>query len=713
LAVLGVKNNRSDWISVATMLALALPAFGQLTVGGYNHVSATLGADGAWSVLIPATGWKIGGSVGLTAYATTINAGADKLGPYQELAFSYNVSTSSRNASIRVYTNRPLVLFSITYNNDSPNVSPFPAVTTYPRIFHLSFNGQFSPPDFVNLENDSPWVFFDGAANAFILSAASDYMTAATVRQADNSITAGISSRIAILPAGFSHRTALVYGQGINQTFANWGQTLTDLSGKQRPANDADALLKSVSYWTDNTATYYYNPGGPSYTGTLESIKAEFDAMGIGLGSLQLDSWWYPKGPDNSWSSHSGIWTYTAAPALFQPDLETFQAALGVPLITHARWIDPNSPYRTKYLMSGDVATDPQYWEDIATYLQSSGVVTYEQDWLGANAKTSFNLTDPYAFLGNMAASMARRGMTLQYCMGTPAHFMQSTSYNNVTTIRASQDGFRKANWTNFLYSSRFVAAIGAWPFADVFMSSQTSNLIAAALSAGPIGVGDAVGSLSKENLLKALRRDGVIVKPDVPATPLDSIFINDAQGIDVPMVAAAYSEYGGGLRTYYILAYTRAANGTIRIDPSAYGMAGSAYLYDWLGGAGHLINAGSSYTLDLANGFGYFVLSPIGQTGIALIGDKDQFVTLGKKRVPALTDNGRIDLTVSFAPGETERTLSGYSPTPVRARAVAGSASAPVWDPSTQLFTVKVMPAGGAGTAEVRIRGRGSRLRR
>jgi hypothetical protein len=685
-------------------MALGAPAFGQLTVSGYNQVSATLATTGAWSIFVPAAGWRFGGRVGSTVSSATINTGVDNLGDYLELAFLYSISTSSREASIRVYANLPVVLFSLTYNTASPNISPFPAITTYPAIPHLSFNGEFAAPEFTALLPDSPWVYFDAGASTFILSPASNFMTSATTLQADNSINAGISSRIATLPAGFTHRTILTLGQGINQTFVNWGQALTTLGGKQRPSNEADVLLKKISYWTDNGATYYYNPGGPSYTGTLESIKAEFDAKGIQLGTLQLDSWWYPKGPDDIWSDHSGIWTYTAAPDLFQPDLQTFQANLGVPLVTHARWIDVNSPYRTQYAMSGNVAVDPQYWEDIATYLQSSGVTAYEQDWLGDNAHADFNLTDPYAFLGNMAASMAARGITMQYCMATPAHFLQSTRYSNATTVRASGDGFSPSNWNSFLYSSRFASSIGLWPFTDVFMSSQTNNLIAAALSAGPIGVGDPVGSLSRDNLLKAVRSDGVIVKPDVSATPLDSVFINDALGIDVPMVASTYSDFGNGLRANYIFAFTRAANNTITIDPAVYGISGAAWLYDWIGGAGQLVAAGSAYTVNLANGFGYFVLTPVGKSGIAFLGDKGHIVTLGRKRIPAVSDTGRIDLTVSFAPGETERTLFGYSPFPVDVRPVAGRTGKVVWDPATELFTVTVMPAGTTGAAQIRI---------
>ena len=106
----------------------------------------------------------------------------------------------------------------------------------------------------------------DNAANTFILSPASDYMVASTTLGGSGEIEAGISSQIAVLPAGMTHRTALAFGRGINATIAAWGRALTDLAGKARPANDADALLKAVSYWTDNGASYYYNAGGTSYT---------------------------------------------------------------------------------------------------------------------------------------------------------------------------------------------------------------------------------------------------------------------------------------------------------------------------------------------------------------------------------------------------------------------------------------------------------------
>jgi hypothetical protein len=54
-----------------------------------------------------------------------------------------------------------------------------------------------------------------------------------------------------------------------------------------------------------------------------------------GWGSfLQLDSWFYPKGPN-------------------------------------ARWIDPSSPYNIQYANSGKVVTDPAFWDDRMRYLDN------------------------------------------------------------------------------------------------------------------------------------------------------------------------------------------------------------------------------------------------------------------------------------------------------------------------------------------------------
>ena len=48
-----------------------------------------------------------------------------------------------------------------------------------------------------------------------------------------------------------------------------------------------------------------------------------------------------------------------------------------------------------------------------------------------------------------------------------------------------SDDRFDRNRWDTFLYTSRFASALGVWPWSDVFMSSETNNLVLSVLSAG------------------------------------------------------------------------------------------------------------------------------------------------------------------------------------------------------------------------------------
>lgn len=689
---LALPGSPALWV-LLLLFAFAAQSFGQLSATGFQGATISVWPDGAFNVFVPDTHWTFSGTTGAPVYNARFNNGIDKLGAFQEILFDYFIAESSRTASIRIATGRPVVLFSLNWNNQAPNTSPFPTFQQYPQLQHIAYNDLFAHPDFSALPSDSPWIYFDSSANTYILSAASDYLTAST-ELVSGSIATGISPKIATIPAGLSHQTALVYGSGINATFTAWGHALTDLTGKKRPANDADVLLKNISYWTDNGANYYYNAGGPSYQDTLTSVVAEFATKGIKLGSIQLDSWWYPKGPDNSWASPGGIWTYNVSPAVFRTDLATVHTALGVPLTTHARWIDPKSPLHDHYTISGNAATDPAYWEDVATYLKDSGVTTYEQDWLGAQAQTEFNLTDPYAYLNNMAASTAKRGMSMQYCMAKPEHFLQGTHYNNLTTIRTSYDVFQPSHWTYFLYTSRLASALGEFPFSDVFRSTEKYSLILATLSAGPVGIGDKLGTVVKSSLMQAVRSDGVIVKPDVPITPLDSVFVADAAGVDTPMMAQTWTDYGSGLRAHYLFAYAKGANQTVVVDPASLGMTGPVYMYEYLSKTGRVIGLNERYTFDLTAPASYFVLVPIGSSGMAFLGDQYQFVTLGKKRIPSLSDDGVVNLTVDFASGEINRTLFGYSTGPVVAAASSGTIHGLTYDPNTQIFTLKASPA-------------------
>lgn len=664
---------------------------------------------------MPNLSWSFSGNIGAPLDHLQTGTGADGLGGYSEISFDF-AAAGGRHASIRNYLDRPGILFSLSNpSSGTPNTFAFPSFTRFPQnLNHLTFSGIFAPPSFWQLAADSPWIFFDDGGKTFILSPAANFMTASTAMGSNGELSSGVAPEITALPRGFEHRTLLVAEQGINRAFETWGLALTGLSGKTRPANDADVSLNKVGYWTDNGATYYYHMADSmGYEQTLTAVKRDFDRAAVKLGYLQLDSWFYPKGSGATWDNNgAGIYRYEAAAPPFMAGLARFQQNLGVPLITHSRWIDDSSPYHKLYRMSGNVVTDPAYWETVAGYLADSGVATFEQDWLADKAHTDFNLTDGDAFLDNMAASMGRRNITMQYCMASARHFLQGSKYSNLTTIRTSADHLQRDRWTDFLYASRLGSALGIWPFTDNLMSPEISQLLLATLSAGPVGVADPVGALNGPNLLRSVRGDGVIVKPDVPLTPSDASYRNLAHNVDAPQVAYTWSDFGA-MRTNYVFAFTQGSNARAKFSPSELGMtAASYYLYDYFAGTGQVVDPADVIEKPISGDALYMVLTPVGPSGIAIVGDLGQFVTMGKKRIAAFTDEGVARLTVRFAAGETSRTLLGYSPVKPSVTATDGAIGSFAYDEATHLFRVTVT-AGDSSSSSLRIQASGRPFRR
>lgn len=688
---------------------LPVSALGATTIVGAEGLTASIDSSGLYYIWAPSTGWYFSGTISYGLSNISVASSADNLGNYSEISFDFQ-SDAARHAAIRLYGNQQTVLFTLNSPSGAPNTVAFPNWSQYPHnLQQLTYSGIFAPPAFNNPSTEGPWVFFDSSANTFIVSPASHFMVATTGWGPNGELSSGISTQISTLPQGFQQRTFLVIGKGINRTFDIWGHALTSLFGKTLPASDADVSLNKLGYWTDNGATYYYQTSGSlSYEQTLAAVKANFDSLGVGLGYIQLDSWFYPKGPSDVWTANgNGIYQYVAAPALFPDGLANFRRSLGTSLITHARWIDPSSPYHQLYAMSGNVVTDPSYWNSIAQYLASSGVSTYEQDWLDDKAQTTFDLTNPDLFLGNMATALAQQGLTIQYCMASARHFLHSVLHNNVVTIRTSQDRMQPFQWLNFLYTSRLASALGLWPFTDNFLSTETGNLLLATLSAGPVGIGDPIGAINAANLRHAVRADGVIVKPDAPLTPIDSSYLSAAQAADVnhistPQVAATYTDFGGG-RAYYVFAYSQGATAPATFHPSDFGMERRAYLYDYFAGTGQVVNPSDLVTKPVGSDPVYLIAAPVGHSGIAVLGDLGQFVTLGKKRVESLTDHGVVRLTVNFAAGEQSRVISGYSPEMPIAQALNGTVGRVTYDASTGLFAI-VLDPGTDGTATIQI---------
>lgn len=731
---------RAAGISPAVaLLCAAWPAAASPTTLPASAAGVTVSVDrttGTYRVEAKDPAWSFAGTTGSPLERVAAAKGRDAVGAYQEITFRWtNAAGAPLAGAIREYQDRPAVLFAITARGAAGSAPPppaFPDFTTFPQGLHpFSYTDSvFAGSTFGLSSNATPWLLFDDrGARAAVLSPASDFFVARMQGggAAAASLASGLRPELTSVPAGFTHRTLLVLGQGIVPTFLAWGNTLGTLQGRHRPASDADPLLKYLSYWTDNGADYYYNYDlSKGYAGTLLALRDRYREERIPVRSLQLDSWWYQKSklsadrrlgktknpnlPEGTWNAYGGTLQYTASPALFPQGLGAFQRELGLPLVVHGRWIDWDSPYRQNYKISGVAPVDRRWWDDTARYLKQNGVITYEQDWLvdlyRYSPEMASTLGTGEAFTDGMADACKAQGLTLQYCMATPRFFLQGTKYDNLTTIRVSDDRFERRKWGHFLYTSLLARALGIWPWVDVFKSRETENLLLAALSAGPVGAGDALGAESKENLLLAARPDGVLVKPDVPIVPTDDSFLADARREHHPLVAATYTDHGP-LRTAYVFAFARPVDtGDLTFTPGSLGIGdgSAAYVYDWFAKTAKRVVAGAPYQAALPGGSdkpgsAYYLVAPVGASGIALFGDAGKFAGMGRQRIPDVRDTpDGLVVTVAFAPGEGPVTLHGCAAS-APAAASSGTVGPVAYDTATQHFTVTLSPAARART--------------
>ena len=671
-------------------------------------LQAVMKPDGSYELNLLITGWKLEGKLLGNPDGLMVTSGKDNIGDYREV----DATTAERLAAIRIYDAKPVALFrDERKTKDSDNIDPFPTFRSLPGgLYRFSYQQRnFGYYQFGKLGPEGPWMLFDKQDNAMAISPADHFLVSSMDEMSDGSIDSRIIGGIQRFPLGFEHDTLIATGTGINHVFTLWGSALMALGGKQAPANNADVTLAKLGYWTDNRTAYYYTFDPKlGYTGTLLAVRDEFTRLGIPLGYMQLDSWFYPKGPENRWDSRGdqleyGENEYRADKELFPEGLEAFQHALGIPMVTHARWVSPQSRYRQEFRMSGNVIIDRAFWKSTADYLRDAGVVTYEQDWLDENAHAMPNLSDPTSFLGEMAEAMGSAGINIQYCMPLPGDYMATTLYSNVETIRTSGDGFERGKWDTFLYDSRMAAALGVWPWTDAFPSKDLGSLIISTLSAGPVGVGDAIGQLDVTNLMAVVRKDGVIIKPDSPLLPIDNTYKRDALDERAPMVAMATTDFGG-VQARYLFAYPRqSSTSQVTVPLQDLGISGPAFAYNWAAHQGQTVPANGHLTMDFADGWAFYVISPINHAGLALLGDMDKIASLGRARFASVEDNGVLTAKILFSRDETMQSVYGYAAHRPVIKALVGNIDPMGYNEQTHIFTIEVSP-GNSHEAQIQV---------
>jgi hypothetical protein len=525
--------------------------------------------------------------------------------------------------------------------------------------------------------------------------------------------------------AGFATELAVIAGNGARECFARWAALLRESSGVAPPARDRDVLGRRVSYWTDNGSAYWYRTEpGHDVASTVVAAVDDLEARGLPVGAVQLDSWWYPHevlrpfDTDEWVVPPSGMVRWEPRADVLPDGIPALRERLGRrPLVAHCRHLSAQSPYVDEF----DVWTDadrahpqgPELYDRLLDQAVAWGVEVFEHDWLIECFLGVRGLRAPgraAAWQEGLDAGLGARGLTAQWCMASPADFAQVSRLRHVTSIRTSGDhGYLVGPdvlWAWFLHVNVMARALGLWPYKDVFHSTPTSETreveaLLAALSAGPVGVGDRIGEADVGLIRRTCRADGVLVRPDVPVAATDRAWFDAPVWSDTVLVGSAHSRHAAG-RWAYVVACNpgmeRArASGRVTLTELGEDHPGTdrVVVYDWRTGTLEVIAGPAGYDLALdPAGWDYRVLAPVLAGGLAVIGDPDVYATAGDARVADVAaEPDGVCVTVLGA-GERVRVV-GWSERPI---------SATAWSPAAESAPLAVTRDAAAGGWEVAV---------
>ena len=527
----------------------------------------------------------------------------------------------------------------------------------------------------------------------------------------------GLSARVTSVPPSFRSRSLLVGGQGINNTMFALGSALLALSGKARLSVSAatDPSTRFISLWTDNGAFYYYKTEpNATYQQTVIDSVAYTTALSAPIRTLQFDSWWYPK------DAAGGCVAWEPMHSIFPDGMNPHWVPL--PLVLHSRYFSSKSVYVNNYtfLVDGSMSApiDVAFFDHIMGLAARWGMVTYEQDWLitvfRGVREIQENITAADTWLDAMNTAAENLGLTIQYCMALPRFLLKSTQLPAVTNARASADYSPSRsvndNW-RIGFSSLLHWSVGLQPSKDNFWSTEIQTncpygsgtqcyehnsflqALVATLSTGPVSPGDKIGGSNVSLLMSTCRAgDGLILKPDRPATLMDLAFSLAAEQaaaharaadtaaapVSVPLVELTHtwSAHGDGRawRWHYVLAANLTAPVTIHAQDLGPALAAEArgYLaFDYFaiqhGGSGvALNNASQPLAVPTSSAqpsapagaipLSYYIIAPITPSGYTLLGECGKMVPMSGLRSLefALLPDG-FSVVVEAAKGQAE----------------------------------------------------------
>ncbi|MBS1846887.1 MAG: hypothetical protein JST73_01300 [Actinobacteria bacterium] len=538
----------------------------------------------------------------------------------------------------------------------------------------------------------------------------------------DGTLRCGWHGDLDETPAEFRTELAFIGADDIREGVLEWGRILLERAGTVRPGRWPDALGSRISYWTDNGAAYWYSTE-PEHglTGDVPgSVVAAVDDLrdrGVAVGSVQLDSWFYPHTELRPFDTDE--WVVPPSPMVawearddILPDgIAALRHDLGdPPLAAHIRHLSATAPITDDVPVFVDddtgvaVPSTPEGYERWLDQCVTWGVETFEHDWLVEVFHAVRDLRSrpgrARAWHEGIDTAARTRGITLQWCMGTPADFAQTTTLSQVTSVRTCGDHGYIATpgqlWAWFCTTNVLARSLGLMPYKDVFRTDPSvagdtaaPEALLSAMSTGPVGLGDRVGRHDTNLAMRTCRADGVLIKPDVPITSTHASIIANPAFNPALLVAGTHSAHRAGRWGYVCVFHATPTDdpitGTVALTDLGDDLddrRGDVLRWDWRNGTAARVARDAEWPVTLEReDWAAYVIAPILPGDIAVIGDVSKFVAAGDARIEIGAADASIEVTVKGA-GETVR-VTGWAARPPRCddAAVAFDAASGRWD--------------------------------
>lgn len=433
---------------------------------------------------------------------------------------------------------------------------------------NLRFN-YFSRPAFTRPHTFFPLIIY--AKTACCLLAPLDTFHEQILIADGDQLNWGWNGDLEQLPSSFCSRIAIIVRPTTKHALTEWAHLLNPHpSPITNPSTYKHHLLSRLTYWTDNGAAYWYRTEkGLTLPETLARTIAAIEQSQFPIAAVEIDSWFYPHQKTRPISDvgylnvvpPTGMLRWEPRKDVFgEGGLNALKLSLGnKPLILHSRHISSSSSYvqqfpNDNWWIDGDRAhpeADTVFRKWMAD-AKNWGATAYEQDWI---VEVWLGVRHLRSEQGRIATwqkqlddAAGAEGLSLIWCMATPADMMLASTLTNVVCIRSCDD-YRYAEdasilWRWHLTTSHLISALGLCPFKDVFMTCKKDSGIVdidgdpnaeleaclAVMSTGPVGIGDRLTRTDPNLISKCCREDGLIVKPSAPMTAIE-YSMRDANG--------------------------------------------------------------------------------------------------------------------------------------------------------------------------------------